>query len=145
MRSSYRLPSFRKARESLGLFNAIRFFLQKWRFQESDRASVFHLYAKDANPPLGVRPRTSDIKVFDGIFLRTEYRCISDLKNVSFVVDCGANVGYSGVYFLSLFKNCYVACVEPASGNFDLLKLNLESYAGRTTLNHAGVWSHNAT
>jgi len=145
MRSSYRLPSFRKARESLGLLNAVRFFLQKWRFQESNRASVYHLFAKDADSPLAARPRTSDIKVFDGVFLRTEYRCISDLENVSLVVDCGANVGYSSVYFLSRFKNCHVACVEPDSGNFDLLKLNLGSYAGRTTLYHAGVWSHNAT
>jgi FkbM family methyltransferase len=145
MRSSYRMPSFRKARESLGLINAIRFFIQKWRFQESDHVSVFHLFAKDADSRLAARPHTSDIKVFDGIFLRSEYRCISDLKNVSFVIDCGANVGYSSVFFLSLFKNCHVASVEPDPGNFDLLRLNLDSYSGRTTLYHAGVWSHNAT
>jgi FkbM family methyltransferase len=140
----YRLPSFAKTCESLGLVNACQFFInlrfkaiQSWR-------EFYFLRSKRAEHPLAVRPGTSDIKVFDGIFIGVEYECIADLKDIKFVVDCGANVGYSSAFFLSQFKNCEVACVEPDEGNVNVLMNNMAPYGDRVRIYHAGIWSQPA-
>ena len=46
---------------------------------------------------LFVRRGSSDLDVFDQIFIQNEYGCLDDLTDVRFVIDCGANVGYSSV------------------------------------------------
>lgn len=40
------------------------------------------------------------------------------------IVDCGANIGTSAVWFSQLFPKAETVAIEPDSGNFDLLKNN---------------------
>src|SRR5215469_12708358 len=49
---------------------------------------------------------------------------------VNLVVDLGANVGFSTLYFLQQFQHCSVISFEPHPGHFDQAQRNLE-------LNHA--------
>lgn len=109
--------------------------LSPWR-------NSFFLRSMRADHPLAVRSGTSDIKVFDGIFIGLEYECIADLQDIEFVVDCGANVGYSSAFFMSHFKQCEVVCVEPDEGNAEALKMNMAPYLPRVRVYHAGIWSH---
>ena len=92
--------------------------------------------------PVCVRADTSDSDVFRQIFIEREYACLDDLIDVRLVMDCGANVGYSSVYFLSQHPGCQVVAVEPDSGNFAVLQRNLAPYPDRAKLIQAGVWSH---
>jgi len=75
------------------------------------------------------------------IFAAQEYACLLDLKYVDLIVDAGANVGFSSVYFLSRFPSCRVIAVEPDAANYRALQRNLAPYADRVQLYHGGVWS----
>lgn len=94
-----------------------------------------------ARYPLACRPQTSDLCVFHQVFVQREYSCLDDLSAVKFVMDCGANVGYSAAYFLSRFPDCQLLAIEPDPGNFELLTLNLAPYGAQATLLRAAVWS----
>ena len=84
---------------------------------------------------------SSDISVFNQIFVREEYRCLRDLEDVSLVLDLGANVGYSSIYFLSAFPHSRVVAVEPDERNVAVFRTNLESYGSRSQLLHGAVWA----
>lgn len=89
------------------------------------------------------RYNSSDVSVFSQIFVIDEYRPLNHLKNVKFIVDCGAYVGYSSAYFLSLFPEARVIAVEPDKKNFQLLKQNLGPYGNRANAINAAVWASN--
>lgn len=92
--------------------------------------------------PVSIRAGTSDFSVFRQIFVRREYAPLDDLGDVATVVDLGANVGYSAIWFLEAFPACRVIAVEPDPGNFAALQRNLAPYGERAVCLRAGVWSH---
>jgi FkbM family methyltransferase len=55
------------------------------------------------------------------------------------VVDCGAHIGLSSVWFASHFPEAVIYCVEPDQTNFNLLQQNTKSYANVIPL-RGGVW-----
>ena len=87
------------------------------------------------------RRGTSDLDVFGQIFSGDEYASVSDLENVSFVIDGGANVGYSAVYFLSCYPAATVVSIEPDPENAALLRRNLAPYGERSVVIEGALWS----
>jgi FkbM family methyltransferase len=65
------------------------------------------------------------IYLFRCIFLSKEYHfhCEHDHPNI---IDCGANIGMSVLYFKFLYPNCSITAFEPNPGAFSLLKKNVE-------------------
>lgn len=103
------------------------------------------VYLKNYIYPIYIRMRTSDLILFYEIFLKEEYSFLSKkIVNPRLILDCGANVGYSSVYFLNQYPNAKVIAVEPDSGNYQLCLKNLKFYQNRFIGRHAGVWSHSA-
>ena len=89
------------------------------------------------------RPGTSDKKVIEQIVIErdydlcasTRYGDISDFLNRQrqqglrpLIVDAGANIGISALYFSLVFEDAVVVAIEPEPGNFELLQKNV---AGR--------------
>ena len=74
----------------------------------------------------------SDLDVFRQIFVHQEYSIFSDLVTYNYhddefiIIDAGANVGYTSLYFSHELKNCKIFAIEPSPNNFEILKLNLE-------------------
>ena len=95
-----------------------------------------------ASHPLVARSHTSDGQVFYQVFARLEYACVDDMSEVSLIIDCGANVGYSSAYFLTRFPNAKLVAVEPDPGNFKMLQRNLDPFGPRAKLIQSGIWSH---
>lgn len=91
--------------------------------------------------PLWIRLGASDLRSLSQVFLEEEYRDIGELSPGGVIIDCGANVGCSSVYFLEKYPNCRVLAVEPDGGNVAVLKRNLAPYAERAEIVQAGVWS----
>lgn len=91
--------------------------------------------------PLFIREGTSDEDVFRQVFGRREYSLLDDLKRVSLIVDCGANIGCTAFYYLHRFPNAHLIAVEPDPYNFRICRLNLRPLAHRVTLIQAGAWS----
>lgn len=124
----------------LGWRAAVKYLIERRR--QRAPGSVFSVHPRSSMHPLFMRRGTSDLQVFDQIFVQCEYRCLDDLTEVGLIIDCGANVGYSSAYFLSCFPNCRIIAVEPDPENFAMLSRNLAPYGCRVNLVHAGVWSH---
>ena len=94
--------------------------------------------------PLIVRNDSSDFQVFSQIFIRDEYSCLGTKLKDGLIIDAGANVGYSSVYFLNKFPQNNVIAIEPDPDNFAMLQRNVAKYGDRIEVINAGVWSHPA-
>jgi FkbM family methyltransferase len=103
---------------------------------------VVRLRPRQAQNPLSVRlGATSDLMAFEQIFIAEEYACLRGLPGVSFVIDLGANVGFSSAYFLSCFPASRVLAIEPAERNIAVCKENLAPYGLRSLILHGAAWS----
>jgi FkbM family methyltransferase len=124
---------------ALGFRNWLRLKLAENRLESLPEGTVVRLHAPGVE--VYCRAQTSDIVVFYQIFVEREYRCLDHVRTPQFIIDCGANVGYSSAYFLARYPDARLVAVEPDSGNFELLKKNLAPYKDRIVLINSGVWS----
>jgi len=84
-----------------------------------------------------------DVMTLFKIFYAEEYNI--DLKQPpSFIIDCGANIGLSAVFFANKYPSASIIAIEPDSHNFSYLKKNTVNYPNVICLNNA-VWSSNST
>src|SRR5262245_9783341 len=103
----------------LGWRCALAYLIQRrWR----EPGSVFQVHPRSSMHPLFVRRGSSDLSVFDQIFIQREYACLDDLTGVRLIIDCGANVGYSSAYLLSRHPNSRIIAVESDPENFAMLR-----------------------
>ena len=101
----------------------------------------FSLYVKGLKFPLYCRYGTTDRWVFEHIFVKKEYSEIGKIENVNLIIDCGAYVGYSAVYFLNKYPQARVIAIEPDPDNFELCSINLAPYGERVSLLKSAIWS----
>jgi FkbM family methyltransferase len=125
----------------LGLGAAVRYKFERLKGRSVGHSAPYTLTSKHLSYPVQVRPGSSDLMVFNQIFVEREYRCLDDLEEASFIIDCGANVGYSSAYFLSRFPNARVVAIEPEASNFAALRANTRAFGSRISTLQAGVWS----
>lgn len=75
---------------------------------------------------LWLRTYCGDLFVFHEVFLDGCYRLPRvDIGNVDTVIDLGANIGLTTLYFSQFIPEAKYVCVEPNSENFELLKRNV--------------------
>jgi FkbM family methyltransferase len=72
----------------------------------------------------------SDYMVFNQVIVNKEYQFVLDFLNFHnltnpIIVDCGANVGYTSLFFLKSLPNSMVFAVEPSLENAKVLIENL--------------------
>jgi FkbM family methyltransferase len=133
----HKYHTFRQFAPAIGKRAALR--LAFW-----DRKGCLTLQPKGISKPLVIRSNSSDIDVFWQIFCEKEYSCLANLADVDLIIDAGANVGYSSVYFLSHFPDCKVIAIEPDGNNFASLQRNLAPYGQRAQALKCGIWSKSA-
>lgn len=90
--------------------------------------------------PIYYREGTSDPFVIEQVFARKEYACIAGEPAVRFIVDGGANVGYTAFYLLHHYPAARIAVVEPDAGNLAVCRKNLAPFGDRVTFIQAGIW-----
>src|SRR6266849_2034454 len=144
MSLSEKLGYARTQFRELGAAGAIHYKLARLWGRIFPRRAPYALRARRAEAPVWVRPASSDLMVFDQIFVEREYRGLDDVTEADFIIDCGANVGYSSVYLLSRFPKARLVAIEPERTNFEALRRNMAAFGDRVTCLHAGVWSHPA-
>jgi len=86
-----------------------------------------------------LRPRSSDWSVLHQVFLAKEYeipskvhrdaldrhyRSIVAAGDVPVIVDCGANIGFSALWYHETYPQAVIVAIEPEPGNHALLALN---------------------
>lgn len=65
------------------------------------------------------------------------YHKEQSLSRPSLIIDAGANIGASAVYFLNLFDNAFVFSIEPEVNNWRLLEMNTAAYPNKANFNGA--------
>lgn len=138
---------FLKSCQKIGILPAIAYKLQSLLYLVADKLGIkvngkkFSLLAKDIKYPVYCRYGTSDSFVFDQIFINEEYSGLGKIQNVNWIIDCGANVGYSAVYLLNKYPQAKVIAIEPDPENFELCSMNLAPYGDRAHVIKSAVWS----
>ena len=90
---------------------------------------------------LKILDTTSFLAMYDEIFSSHIYKFKSDKAN-PLILDVGANIGLSILYFKQLYPNCQITAFEPDCTVFSVLQHNIESsHLSDITLINKAVWS----
>ncbi|HWG35120.1 MAG TPA: FkbM family methyltransferase [Gemmatimonadaceae bacterium] len=87
--------------------------------------------------PIELRARTSDVKVFHQVFVDQEHDVAKRLGKVRSIIDAGANVGFSSIFFALEFPDATIIAVEPEPRNYAQLVRNVGAYSNIVPLNAA--------
>jgi FkbM family methyltransferase len=87
-----------------------------------------------------LRKSTTDIHVFKQVCVFNQYNIKGQLGNVETVVDLGANIGLSALYFKSKYPNATVIAVEAEKNNYDVMLKNVTGLPEVHCL-HNAIWS----
>ncbi len=77
--------------------------------------------------PFFLRIPSSDILIFQQIFMDRDYY-FDVLRKPDIIVDAGANIGLSSIYFANKFPHSRIIAIEPEKNNYEILKRNVEQY-----------------
>ena len=92
---------------------------------------------------LHVRTNTPDLNVAISCLYENEYNHIR-LSAPKTIVDAGANIGTSSIFFAIKYPGARVFAIEPEAGNFELLKKNTKNYDNIVPI-RAAIWGENCT
>jgi FkbM family methyltransferase len=129
----------------MGWINSLRFRWIEFRNKYFARLGLpihwpeLRLHIPGYPSPIHMRTGTSDYAVLKQVFIDCEYAI--ECSDPGVIIDCGANVGYASVYFLTRYPNARVIAVEPDPANAAVCRKNLKPFGGRATLIESGVWS----
>lgn len=90
---------------------------------------------------VSLRLRTADITVFEQIFVGGEYEW-NWPKNPCVILDAGANIGLTSVFYATKYPDAKIISVEPEESNYQMLRKNVAQYS-RVTPVHAALWKEN--
>lgn len=77
--------------------------------------------------PITLRNGTSDIRTFNQVFLHNDYNIPLSFAPKA-IVDAGANIGLSTVFFKNKYPAAKIIAIEPENSNIELLKKNTINY-----------------
>jgi FkbM family methyltransferase len=83
--------------------------------------------------------------VYREVLLDQIYRFVARRRSSPFIIDCGANIGLSLIYFKYLYPNARVIAFEPDPQNFAVLERNVKAFGlSDVTLHQKAVWNAEA-
>lgn len=97
-----------------------------------------------------LRKRSSDFMVFQQLIIEEEYQGVIDLLNkhnikVNSIIDAGANIGLSTVFFKNLYPGSMVICIEPDDDNCLVINKHIEmNDFSNVFLEKVGLWDSNS-
>ncbi len=94
-----------------------------------------------------LRSFTSDFQVFNQVLVEKEYESVINLAALHNIplnkmVDCGANIGLTSLFFKHIFPEIKIYAIEPNRDNYQVLEKNLKNYSDISVKNFA-IWSEN--
>ena len=141
------LVSLLQAGKVLGVWKAVLLRCGEW-FSRLTRVlgvkyhhPLVSISIKGYAHPVHLRLGSSDALVLEQIFLQCEYSALRAISpQPKTMIDCGANIGLSAIYFLNRYPDLKLVVVEPDPQNLRICGRNLAPYAERVRFVHAGVW-----
>jgi FkbM family methyltransferase len=146
----WRLPEFqstvsnrfhrtRKLFQVVGLWNVP--ILLSWLADWENRAGRVEIRLPRYHYAFAMRGGTSDLAVFSQVFLDDQYADLP-IRDPHVIIDAGANIGLTSLYFLREYPNARVIALEPDPDNFEIARRNLSPYGERCQLILGALWSH---
>lgn len=90
--------------------------------------------------PIRMRPTATDKTTFREIFLKREYDiALPPALKVQYIIDAGANIGFTSVFFANKYRGTTIISIEPDEENFTVLAENVRAYPGIKPLRTA-LW-----
>ena len=138
----------------IGIRSAIAVEMSRRAINSTQNAKLVRLTMPGFPAPVYLRGGTSDVQTFIQIILDEEYdmRSTPQFRKLDglyrkagadgrrpLIIDCGANIGLSAIWFSLQFPEAQILAVEPAADNIEIAKLNLHAYPNVTLLQGA-VW-----
>lgn len=106
---------------------------------------IISLNSKKFKNPVQIRKSDSDLPIYYQIFAELQYDINYNLKFSPLnIIDCGANVGYSCLYFAANFPAANIIAIEPQKDNFKQLENNVKNYSNIKPIN-AAIWDRNTS
>ena len=99
------------------------------------------IYLSDAKHPIYYRKNTIDEYTIIEIFGEDCYN-IKIPFEPKLIIDAGANIGISSVYFANKYPNSHIKSIEPEKNNFEYLLKNCNQYKNISSYNNA-IWNNN--
>lgn len=127
-------------------FDELYNFYLKIRLQKgqiSSDGSYYYVFLNSSRFLL--RKESSDIAVFNQVILIEEYVTVVDiirLNNITVrtVIDAGANIGLTSLFFCNYFFDATILCIEPDYDNFRMLQKNIQSSGNKNMIEiHGGI------
>jgi len=88
--------------------------------------------------PFSLRDNPYDYATFEEVLLREAYYMDLGFEPQT-IIDGGANIGLTSVYFANRYPGANIVSVEPEEMNFQLLEKNTRPYPAISLL-RAGIW-----
>ena len=107
---------------------------------KDERAQHIVLNMEFNGADLSLRIDDSDIRVFKQIFVDNEYDSLNLPDNAKKIIDLGANIGLSALFFIKKFPSARIVAVEPDAVNFSIMEKNLEKFSKSVSLLQAAIW-----
>jgi hypothetical protein len=86
-----------------------------------------------------IRMSTTDTNVFNEVFLEKAYDLGFLNLHPSTIIDGGANVGYTSIFFSITYPQAKIFAIEPEGSNFAMLLKNVKYYRNIIPIN-AALW-----
>jgi FkbM family methyltransferase len=135
LRDKYQLEADMRARQ-LDHSLRVQYFDVLNRISRSYLGSFFAVFPEIATPLL-FQGASSDVWNMQQVFLDRQYDV--GIPKPRKILDLGAYVGYTAVYFANRFPSASIISVEPPGSNFDTLVANTAAYSNIRCL-PAAVW-----
>lgn len=113
------------------------------------RWRLMTLRMKGVSHPIALRPGTTDWRVLHQIFVDQDYNSASqphksavgrfyqdalDQSDVPVIIDCGANIGLTSIWYAQHYPHARIIAVEPEPENFRILAINAANYPNITAV-----------
>ena len=130
-----KLRRFKQYLNDIDGYNAYLCILDEVLKRENERDLLINGYK------IKVRTNSCDIDVAFNSFCDKEYDEIK-LKDPKIIIDAGANIGTSSIFFAKKYPEALIFSIEPEVSNFLLLKHNTRKYKNITPIKSA-IWGNN--
>ena len=107
---------------------------------KDERAQHIVLNMEFNGADLSLRIDDSDIRVFKQIFVDNEYDSLNLPETAKTIIDLGANIGLSALFFIKKFPDSHIVAVEPDAVNFSIMEKNLEKFSKSISFLQAAIW-----
>lgn len=89
---------------------------------------------------ISMRTYSGDIDIFYEIFWKQVYKIPQQYTaNYKVIVDLGAHIGFTAIYFATQYPNSEIISVEASAKNYNLLQKNTSTFQN-ITLHHAAIF-----